>query len=413
MKRNLFVTALALLMTSWAVGQNKGLDFYVKMASQNSQALADLQSQRQSLGPDSALLRATYGLQVTADVNLMYAPVIHHWGYDNVLTNGQNIMGVFTVKKQIIGADNLNARLQQYSIAGRQLARQSELSKKELEQIVTQQYLQAYQDLQQYYLAREITGFLKVQDQILLKLTKAASFKQTDYLLFKVALQTQMLAEQKTRGQFLKDLGTLNYQCGIVDTSWTALAPPQFEAGGSVAFEQSIYYQKSLEDSVAINNAAQIIRLNYKPVIRVFADGGYASSLTYQSQRNFGASIGLSYSLPIYDGHQKKQALLNSDIAAERHTSRTSLLHRQYEQKYRQLNQQLQICQGQIEGANRRLVFAKTLIDAGKKELSGGDMPVTDFLMAINNYLNLKSALIQNQVDRLLTLYQMQNIVLP
>lgn len=403
----------SILMSAVAFGQKKDLSFYLSMAKERTPVLEDLADERQSLSLDSAKLKAAYGLQVSADVNLMYAPVVRHWGYDKAITNGQDITGVLSLRKEIISKDNMRTRIRQLSIQGKQLDNQGTRSREGIEQTVTQQYIVCYGDQLQYLLAREISDFLTVEDHILQALTRTASFSQTDYLLFKVTLQTQDLTQQEARGQFLNDLGLLNYQCGIADTSWTELAAPPLEDSLPVDFDQSIYYQKNRLDSIQIDNTARMIRLNYKPRISVFGDGGYSSSLARQAAKNFGASIGLSYSLPIYDGKQKKYALLQNNLSDESRKRHAAQRRRQYEGILMQLSQQRQICEEQIRASEKRLLYAKTLIDAGKKLLITGDMRMADYLMGINNYMNLRTTVIQNKVKRLLITHQLHNILLP
>lgn len=410
-----FLLCGAMLVTVLCSGQQKDLSFYLSMAKGHTPVLADLAGQRRSLSLDSARLRATYGLQVSADVNLLYAPVIHGWGYDNAITNGQNMTGVLSLRKEITSRDNLETRLRQFSIQGKQADNQQMLSSEIIQGAVTQQYIICYGDQQQYFLAREISAFLEVEDEILKALTRTASFSQSDYLLFKVALQTQDLAQQEARSQFLTDMGQLNYACGLVDTSWVDLPAPDWRDSVALptGYDQSVYYDQNILDSAQIDNAAQITRLNYKPRISVFGDGGYSSSLPRQAGKNFGASIGLSYSLPIYDGKQKKYALLQNSLADESRIRHATQRQRQYEGMVLQLKQQLDLAGKQIAAAEKRLVYAKTLITAGKKLLPAGDMRMADYLMGINNYMNLSATVIQNKVKRLLVIYQLQHIILP
>lgn len=412
-KGKLFLLSGAMLVAAAALGQKKDLSFYLSMARQHTPVFDDLAGQRRSLSLDSAKLKAIYGIQVSADVNMMYAPVIHGWGYDKAITNGQDITGILFLKKEIVSRDNMQTRLQQFSIQGKQLDNQETISRRSIGQAVTEQYIACYGDQLQYLLAREISSFLAVEDHILLALTRTASFSQTDYLLFKVALQTQDLTEKEARGRFLNDLGLLNYQCGIVDTSWTELAPPPAEDAQPVAFNQSLYYQQNQLDSIQIDNTARVIHLNYKPKISVFGDGGYSSSLPGQAAKNFGASIGLSYSLPIYDGQQKKYALLQNNLLSESRQRHAAQRRRQYEGIVMQLNQQLHICEEQISASEKRLLYAKTLIIAGKKQLPTGGMRMADYLMGINNYMNLRTTVIQNKIKRLLIINQLHNILLP
>lgn len=413
MKRYLILICLLIIQVGSAVmAQQKDLDFYLSEASAHSPGLSDIQNQARSLGMDSVKLKGIYGPQIAASSSILYAPVIKGWGYDEVITNGQNVTGVVTVSKQIIGKNNLQSRLSGFSIQKQQLNNQAKLTKKTLEQVITAQYITSYGSQQQYLLAREIDSFLQTEDGVLKQLTRAAAFKQTDYLTFKVALQQQHLTVQQIKTQFLSDLGTLNYLCGIDDSSWTALCRPEIQDSTLLPFEQTVYYEGSLLDSIKNDNDAQIIDLNYKPQINVFADGGYQSSFIYQAHKNFGASIGLTMTLPIYDGQQKKFSLLQNKLLEDTRKKYTDFYHKQYNQQVRQLTQQLGEYEHLIAQAAQQLLYAETLVEANRKQLATGDVRITDYLLSVNNYLNLRSGIIQNDMNRLSLLNQIHNIIL-
>ena len=101
MKRN-FSTLLFILLSVSAFAQQKDLDYYLSQADQHTPKLSDLKNQAASIGIDSAKLKAFYGPQIAANSNLLYAPVIKGWGYDDAISNGQNITGVITFSKEIV-----------------------------------------------------------------------------------------------------------------------------------------------------------------------------------------------------------------------------------------------------------------------------------------------------------------------
>ncbi|WP_158639659.1 TolC family protein [Arachidicoccus ginsenosidivorans] len=266
--------------------------------------------------------------------------------------------------------------------------------------------------MQQYLLALEIDSFLQNEDQVLQRLTRAATFKQTDYLTFKVALQGQRLAVQKARALYQNDIGTLNYLCGIDDSSWTVLKEPLIADSALTPFENTPYFRGSKLDSIKNSSDAKIIKLNYKPKISIFADGGYQSSLISQAYKNIGTSIGLTLTLPLYDGHQRRLSLLQNKLLENTRKGYTDYYHKQYNQQIIQLTQQLDQYESIINEGARQLIYAQTLVQANKKQLTTGDIRMTDYLLSINNYLNLRSAVIQNQMIRLSILNQLHHIIL-
>ena len=413
MKRYLpFILLLLTFLTKKALAQKKDLHYYLSQATSNAPALFLAENQIKSLGIDSLKLRATYGPQLSANSNLLYAPVIKGWGYDEAITNGQNVSAVITVSKEIGSKNNLETRLASFSIQQQQLSNQAMLSKKTLEQAVIQQYIISYGSQQTYRLAVEIDTFLQNEDQVLLQLTRSAVFKQTDYLTFKVALLQQHLAVAQSQTQLLNDLGNLNYLCGLDGSSWAELQRPVLEDSALLPFEQTVYYKASLLDSLKNENDAALTKLNYKAKINVFADGGYQSSFIYQAEKNFGGSIGLTLTLPLYDGHQKKYALLQNKLLEASRSKATGFYHQQYNQQIRQLTEQLRQYEQLMKRASEQLLYARTLVEANRKQLSTGDVRITDYLLSVNNYLNLRTVVIQNDMNRLSLFNQIHHIIL-
>jgi len=74
---------------------------------------------------------------------------------------------------------------------------------------------------------------------------------------------------------------------------------------------------------------------------------------------------------------------------------------RQYSQQIAQLMQQLTATDGLLVEINDQVRYAKALIEADGKLMQTGDLHVTDYVLAINNYLNAKNQLTQNTINRL------------
>ena len=62
--------------------------------------------------------------------------------------------------------------------------------------------------------------------------------------------------------------------------------------------------------------------------------------------------------------------------------------------------------------AKEQMVYSRTLIDANAKQLPTGDVKVVDFILSINNYLNLKVNSIQYQATLYSLHNQLQNLII-
>ena len=401
------ITVLTILSFSIAVfaQSTKTLDYFLTSARANSPVLNDYNNQRYSLKIDSLKMLADNGLQVTGNIDAMYAPVIKGWGYDNVLSNGQNLTSVIRVSKDLMGRENRNTRLADYSLGIRQLFNQSAVTELQLNRVVAEQYINTYSVQQQYQVSQEIIRLLQEEEIILKKLTKNASFKQTDYLSFVVTLQQNQLTSKQLYADWLSNYATLNYLAGMVDTTLQKIAPPLLSDENFIPFEQSIYAESYQTDSLKLANDTKIIDFDYRPKLSAYADGGYMSSFPAKAYKNLGVSAGLLLTVPIYDGDKRKKTLQQKKLQQETLSWYNKFERKQYEQQTLQIESQISQYKQMIATANEQMKYAQTLIEATLRQLPTGDVKVTDFIVSISNYLNLKSSLIQYEIN----LYNLYN----
>lgn len=411
MLRSIFHCLLLLLPCSLPA-QEKILDDYLAQGKKNSPLLYEYANQIKSLSLDSVRERAIYGFQVAANGNIMYAPVVHGWGYDPTITNGQDLSALMTVSRQITGREQLKTRLNSFTLEKKSVQAQAGLSARSLARQITMQYILCYGDQEQSRLLEEIFSVLQQEDDILRALTRSAAVKQTDYLTFKVALQQQALAREQANAQLLNDLADLNYMCGITDSALYILAPPDVSFSSPAAFDESIYALNFQADSLKIANNTALINLDYKPKVSFFADGGYQSALPAEAYKNWGVSTGINITLPLYDGKQRKTVLLQNKLAEDNRKKHEDFARQQYEQKKIQLIRQYKEYQQLTNTATEQMKYAATLVKANKQQLNAGDVRMADYLLSVNNYLNLRSQLIQYKMWELSILNDLNYLIL-
>lgn len=408
----LFIIIIVFLTSFLVESQTKNLNYYLQKGQVNSPLLTNYQNQVKSIGLDSLKLKASYGLQVMGNGNITYAPIVNGWGYDNAITNGQNLSALMVVSKPIIGKNNLDTRLQRFSIKKEITTYQNVKDENTFVQNITQQYIVSYGTQQQFALSKEVLSFLKKEDTILRRIAQSAMLKQTDYLAFKVTMQRQELIKDQLETKALNELGNLNYLCGIIDSTFQNLQSPNIQYSQVTPFDSSVYAKNYQLDSLKISNDAEIIKMNYRPTFSAFADGGYQSSLAYQSNRNFGVSAGLRLTLPIYDGKQKNASLVQKKLLEDSRQIQRNFAKQQYQQKSLQLQQQIQQYKQLIAQGKEQMKFVKTLIDAERFQMQTGDVRMNDYLLSIHNYLDLQSSIIQNNISRMLLIAQLNNLIL-
>jgi outer membrane protein TolC len=108
-----------------------------------------------------------------------------------------------------------------------------------------------------------------------------------------------------------------------------------------------------------------------------------------------GVSIGLAFTLPIYDGHQKKMLIQQNQLSLQTRQKYLSQTQHQYQQKVLQLKIQIGQYERMIITANEQINYARTLVEANARQLPTGDVKMVDFILSIDNLLNLKANILQ------------------
>jgi len=393
----LFCTAL--LFNSRA--QQNNLDYFVNQAIANSPLLKDFQNQILSFSLDSQIIRAALKLQVNGISNNSYAPIIKGYGYDEVITNGQQVSALAQVSKSFLGGKTINTQIANLQLQSQVMANNVKMSEQDVIKTITDQYIVTYGEQLQLDFYNEINGLLRKEDSLLKKLTQDNAFKQNEYLGFVVILQQQLLTTAQLETQYKFDYAALNYLAGIVDTTATRLEDPQLNSKAFGDLTKSVFYQQFVLDSLKLANDRMLVDINYRPKINAYGDVGYNSSLLYLPYRNFGASIGLTMTVPIYDGKQRKLQYAKIDLQDRTRMYRKNFFFQQRNQQILQLMQQLNATDRLIDQIDKQIKYTETLIKVNEKLLAAGDIRLTDFILTLSNYFNAKNLVTQNHITRL------------
>ena len=400
MKR-LFILSFctAIVFNSWA--QKKDLDYFVNQAINNSPLLKDYQNQVLSFSLDSQIIRASLKPQVNGISNNSYAPIINGWGYDEVISNGQQLSALIQVSKSFLSSKTIASQIANLQLQSQTIANNVKISEQDVIKAITDQYIVTYGEQLQLDYNYEINDLLRKEDSLLKKLTQDNVYKQNEYLTFLVTLQQQLLSTSQLETQYNFDYAALNYLAGIVDTTTTRLQDPQLNSKTFGDFTNSVFYRQFVLDSLKLANDRMLVDLNYRPKINAYGDGGYNSSLTYKPYKNFGVSVGVNLTIPIYDGRQKKLQYSKIDLQERTRIFKRDFFILQRNQQMLQLIQQLNATDKLIVQVNKQIKYTETLIIVSQKLLATGDIRLTDFILTLNNYFNAKFLVAQNNITRL------------
>jgi len=390
-----------LVLVNIAKAQEKSLAYFIENGLENNPLLKDYRYQQRSNLIDSLRILAGYQPQVNAVSTSNYAPTIGGWGYDGAITNGTNFSQLMTVSKRLVSKENLQNQQAAIQLLNESLINNGKITEQDLKKSIIAQYITAYGDWLQLGYNKEVLALLKKQQNLLKNLTEKTVYRQTDYLSFLVTMQQQEFLISQLTVQYQNDYSSLNYLCALKDTIAVALQKPSIELALIPEAETSIFYQQYKTDSLRLKNSDALIDFSYKPKLNLYGDGGYLSSFAPESYKNFGISIGVNITVPIYDGKQKKMQHDKISIAEQSRQQYRDYFKKQYSQQIAQLFQQLNATQQLIVQTNQQLSFSAALIEANQKLIETGDAHMADYILAIGNYLTIKNNLTLNTVTQL------------
>lgn len=409
LKAIFLVTSLFFCLLTSINGQEQ-LSYYLNAAVANSPLLNAKKNDLRGAGLDSALVRASYKPQIGFTADVAYDPIINGMGYDEVITNKQQGSTLVHFDMLVPGKQLLRAQNGFAALNRRSLSLDYSLSVKELKQQVTNQYLVVYGDQQQLAYVRETYELLQHEDSILLKLTQADIYRQTDYLTFVASVRKQWLLAMQANAQLKADLGQLHYICGITDTVAVSLAKPSLPEVRFNSSDSTLISKKYTADSLFAASRHALIDAEYRPTFSLHADAGYLSSFIFRPYNNFGVGFGATFSIPIYDGHQR---LLQHEKVSSQEQSlgfeKRRVLQQQHIQQ-RLLQAQINDQKLQLKEVEEQLNFARKLVEANRRLLESGQIDIPLFFMSIQSYIDLEGQKWSAEVTRYMLINELNNI---
>ena len=381
-----------------SLAQVNSLDFFINQGLVHSPVLKDIGNQVISNSVDSMLVRAGQMPQVSYNGLLYYAPVINGIGYSEVITNISNITSVAYVSQRIFNQKVVDAQYSKLAIENQVLRISSKITEKDLKKAITLQYLTACTVSNDIAFNGELLASSKNEELILKQLIEKGQYKLVDYYSFMVELKSQELLLNDLQIQYQKEISSLYTLCGLTDTIYSQLSLPDIKLNFPVNEVNSPFFSRFIVDSLRIQNEKLQIDRNYNPSVNWFADAGLVNNIPRDMVKNFGFSAGLSLSVPIYDGRQRK---LNYDkliIAENTRTNYEDYFKKQYSHQLQQLYSELKRTREIIPQVTQQLDFAEMVIRQDKNLLNTGNISIIEYVTGLRNYISVKRNLNQYQV---------------
>lgn len=385
----------SLIITS---AQAQQLEYFINQGLSNSPLLKDYQNQLGMSETDSLLVKAGQKPQVNSNSQVMVAPYNNKLGYDAAITNGGNYASVVDVSQYIFNGKSLKNKYENIALQNQALRNTTKISGHDLVKTITGQYLTALADYYEVDNLRAYFELLNQQKGILKQLVSQAIYKQSDYLALKIESQTAEISFNQAQSQYLTDVSLLKQLCGIADTAQLIPQMPIIVTTQNIAIEKSPLFLQYAIDSLKLINEQQSINLRYRPKINWFADAGLMTSTPATFYHNFGYSVGLNMSFPIFDGHQRKLEYQKISIRGNTRSNYKNYFTNQYFKQVEQLNAELQTTRKNIAILKLQESSTQELIKLLKVQLNSGNTTITELLNAMKNLLSVTHNIHQSQL---------------
>jgi outer membrane protein TolC len=397
MKPRIFLIFLVLFPSACSLAQVRNLDYFLQQGLVNSPLLKDLNNQVRMNSVDSLLVNAARQPQVKFNGLMMYAPVIHDYGYSEAITNGGNLVSTVNVSQNIFNKKTIEAQYSKIGIQNQTVKNTLRLSEKELKKIITDQYLTTYTLSTEIDFKKTLLKSANNEESILKQMVEKGVYRETDYLSFLLELQLIELDLNDLRIQYQKELSALKLLCGIRDTLSCELLLPDISIS-TVKPKNSPFFERFRIDSLQIINEKILIDRNYKPAVSWMTDAGLVNNDPAVIYKNLGLSAGMSLTLPVYDGNQRKLNYSKLKLSEDTRKGYEDFFKQQYSQQVQQLNKELRQTLDVIPKLEQQLKIAESIIRLDRDLLNNGGITITDFVIAVKNLVTFTQNLNEYQV---------------
>jgi outer membrane protein TolC len=392
-----FLIFFGLPLTGYS--QSRDLNYYLREGLQNSSLINDLNNQVHSASLDSIIIAAKLKPQVEGRSQLLYSPYNDHLGYDEVITDGGNYQALAYVSQDLFVGKKTGNKYQALKNEKEGLNLSIKLSSAELIKTITDLYIESFSVYSELLFNITVLDLMKDENTVVSRFVESGIYSQTDYLSLLIETKGQEIIITQLRNQYRKNIMSLNELCGIVDTSEIMLQKPVVELQEATGISDYLVLRQYSLDSLRIINEKEALALRYKPSVNWFADAGILTSNPFNFYRHAGASAGVSLTIPIYDGNQKKTEENKLSLEENSRSHYLGSKKKEYDQIYLRLNSELEGLTQVRNGLENQLALSGKLVKSLRVQLENGNTKMQDYITAIRNYRNINRNIILSDID--------------
>lgn len=329
MRKSILLLLLITCIFKNSYAQNN-LQFYLNKALENSPLLKKQANNNKIVDLDLKQFNAIYkSPKISLNSNVLLSPILSkdnnnnklqlvssgstdYIGYDLGASNGGQFQALMSVNQPLFTNKYYNAQQDKATIAKAKNENDVQLTKAEIQQIVTHQYILCTQSKNQKTNTKKIIQIIEDQITQMKPLVNAGIYKLIDLKLLEIELQNNQIEYERLKGEYLNNFSDLNLLCGIEKTDLIDLEEINLQLNAPLK-KSTLFVNQFQLDSLSVQAEQKIFELQYLPQISAFGDAGL--NATYLPKPNrLGLSAGISLNWNLFDGHQKQYKNAQSQL---------------------------------------------------------------------------------------------------
>lgn len=371
-----------------AYSQTFDVSHYINKALSQSPLLQKQENNNKIIELDLKQFNAIYkSPKISLNSNVLLAPIIskdgtsnklqwtssgsnNYVGYDLGASNGGQYQALISVNQPLFTSKYYKSQEKNAIISKARIENSVQLTKTELQQIVTHQYILSIQSQKQ--VANTLKTIQIIEDQIaqMKMLVKTGIYKFVDLKLLEIELENVQIENDRLNTEYLINFNGLNLLCGIDDITLYKLQDIDLKLNLPIQ-KPSLFLTQYRLDSLTIRAEQKISELQYLPQFNAFGDAGL--NATYQPTINrMGFSLGISLNWNLFDGHQKSYKNEQSQLLLENIETDKKYFETQNNIQKNNILSQLLELDKQILLINKQLAEYKNLLGLYNIEIKHG-----------------------------------------
>lgn len=400
MKHVFRIAGVLMTLSFNSTAQQKNLDYFITQAISNNPVLIENTNLQQNFQLQKEIINAQNKKpQVNFTADYLFAPFFFDngkaisitsnpspkaYGYNAGITNGGLYSALVNVSVPVLNNALVNTLYQQNKAQAAVSANSRLQVENDLKKNITEQYILAYQYQVQGDYLRKIIEQLESRKPLIAALIKQGLLQQNDYLLLDIQILSSTNDLKQLEFSYNNSIAQLRTLTALTDTANFKLDDPQIVLKPQL--KEYYYQQKFRLDSLNLIAEENVFNAKYKPQVNLLASTGLNATELANIPHSVGLSAGFHVAVPIADGKQRKlnerknkilltnlQAYRNNAVILQQNNLRSAKLQiEQWQQTILLLDKQIQ--------------KQELLLEIIKEKVIKGQVTVTDYIIALQDY---------------------------